>query len=194
MTENTENTDKPTTINLSQTFKAVGERMEKARAIFEAVNTIKETGGAVEIAGVRIEPCDEYGATETTRRADQAGEAIQRVQRLLDSDNLSKAIDNRWGALEGVNPNFDHASEAAYVVTEVVKNAIDGLGPDDKQPPAWSVVQGKNDWQFFTRSGEEHSLDRQWVDNRAQWFSWEDVRRLARRDSDGKIVLRAFPV
>jgi hypothetical protein len=38
-----------------------------AQAVFNAVKTIKKTGGAVEIHGVRIEPCDEFGATATTR-------------------------------------------------------------------------------------------------------------------------------
>lgn len=30
------------------------------------IETVKATGGAVEIAGVRIEPCDEYGRTAST--------------------------------------------------------------------------------------------------------------------------------
>lgn len=37
---------------------------EQALAIKSAVDTIKQTGGAVEIAGVRITPCDEHGYTE----------------------------------------------------------------------------------------------------------------------------------
>lgn len=41
---------------------------QMARALVSAVETIKATGGTVEIYGVRIEPCDEYGRTETDRR------------------------------------------------------------------------------------------------------------------------------
>lgn len=46
-------------------------------AIASAARTIKETpGSAVEIAGVRIEACDEYGRTSTTRRAERAEAAL----------------------------------------------------------------------------------------------------------------------
>lgn len=39
------------------------ERIERGLALLNTVETIKKTGGAVEIAGVKIEPCDEYGRT-----------------------------------------------------------------------------------------------------------------------------------
>lgn len=45
---------------------------DEARAVYAAAMTVKETGGAVEIAGVRIEPCDTYGQTDTTRAAARA--------------------------------------------------------------------------------------------------------------------------
>ena len=49
-----------------------GLDLDAARAMLNAANTIKATGGAVEIGGVRIEPCDEYGSTVTTARAESA--------------------------------------------------------------------------------------------------------------------------
>ena len=51
---------------------AVALDLDAARAMLNAANTIKATGGAVEIGGVRIEPCDEYGSTVTTARAESA--------------------------------------------------------------------------------------------------------------------------
>ena len=51
---------------------AVELDLDAARAMLNAANTIKATGGAVEIGGVRIEPCDEYGSTVTTARAEAA--------------------------------------------------------------------------------------------------------------------------
>ena len=51
---------------------AVAPNLDAARAMLNAANTIKATGGAVEIGGVRIEPCDEYGSTVTTARAESA--------------------------------------------------------------------------------------------------------------------------
>jgi len=51
---------------------AVELDLDAARAMLNAANTIKATGGAVEIGGVRIEPCDEYGSTVTTARAESA--------------------------------------------------------------------------------------------------------------------------
>jgi hypothetical protein len=44
----------------------------KAGGIFATIEALKKTGGAVEVNGVRIEPCDEYGKTDTTRRAEAA--------------------------------------------------------------------------------------------------------------------------
>ncbi|MGV9744610.1 hypothetical protein ACWDTG_06810 [Rhodococcus zopfii] len=50
-------------------------------ATFETiVETLKLTGGAVEIGGVRIELCDEYGATDTTKRAAKAADAIDSIR------------------------------------------------------------------------------------------------------------------
>lgn len=45
-------------------------RIAQAHALLSAVETLKATSGAVEIAGVRIEACDEYGRTATTDRCD----------------------------------------------------------------------------------------------------------------------------
>ena len=67
----------------------------RADALLRAVETIKATGGAVEIAGVRIEPCDAFGSTVTTARA-EAAEAerdallakVAAVEALADSPPL----------------------------------------------------------------------------------------------------------
>lgn len=50
-----------------------------ARNMYAAAETVKETGGAVEINGVRMEACDEYGRTDTTRAADEARAALRMV-------------------------------------------------------------------------------------------------------------------
>lgn len=48
---------------------------EMERAMWEAALTVKQTGGSVEIGGVKIEACDEYGRTDS----DRAREEAQRV-------------------------------------------------------------------------------------------------------------------
>lgn len=53
------------------------DRRGEAEALLSAVDTIKQTGGAVEIAGVRIEPCDTYGQTETTLELEALRRYIQ---------------------------------------------------------------------------------------------------------------------
>lgn len=53
-------------------------------AVHGAVETIKGTGGAVEISGVRIEPCDEYGTTVTTAQRDEA--QMERADALRERD------------------------------------------------------------------------------------------------------------
>ncbi|MFD4992849.1 hypothetical protein ACFWH7_04500 [Cellulosimicrobium cellulans] len=58
-------------------------RAERAEAVLSAVEAIKETGGAVEVAGVRIEPCDAYGVTATTRERDELAATIARVRRVI---------------------------------------------------------------------------------------------------------------
>ena len=58
---------------------AVALDLDGARAMLNAANTIKATGGAVEIGGVRIEPCDEYGSTVTTARAEAAEAEVRRL-------------------------------------------------------------------------------------------------------------------
>lgn len=55
------------------------EVLPRALAMFNAAETVKQTGGAVQIAGVKIEPCDEYGNTATSLRADRAGKAYSRA-------------------------------------------------------------------------------------------------------------------
>ena len=48
-------------------------------AIGRAADAIRGTGSAVEIGGVRIEECDEFGATVTTRERDRAVRELERV-------------------------------------------------------------------------------------------------------------------
>ncbi len=82
----------------SDVVKAIAQRdasraeLEQCRALLNAVETIKKTGGAVQIAGVRIEPCDTYGKTDTTRAVDalldQAEADAVTIDRLIrDRDN-----------------------------------------------------------------------------------------------------------
>ncbi len=55
------------------------DRAGRAEAVLSAVEAIKGTGGAVEIAGVRIEPCDAYGVTATTRERDELSRSLRDV-------------------------------------------------------------------------------------------------------------------
>ena len=68
---------------------AVGLNLDAARAMLNAANTIKATGGAVEIGGVRIEPCDEYGSTVTTARAESAEAEVGTLR-----DTLARRTDS----------------------------------------------------------------------------------------------------
>ena len=63
--------------------------LDAARAMLNAANTIKATGGAVEIGGVRIEPCDEYGSTVTTARAESAEAEVGTLR-----DTLARRTDS----------------------------------------------------------------------------------------------------
>ena len=75
----------------SETVGALGD------ALLGAVNTIKATGGAVEIAGVRIEPCDEFGSTLTTARAENAEHLLRlRSDALARVTREAEALRARW--------------------------------------------------------------------------------------------------
>lgn len=52
------------------------DRADADRALVEAVDNVKRLGGAVEIRGVRIEPCDLQGETATTRNVAAFGEQL----------------------------------------------------------------------------------------------------------------------
>lgn len=68
------------------------DRADRADAVLRAVETIKKTGGAVEIAGVRIEPCDTYGQTDTTREL----ELLRRqVRRMVEVRELGPVVISR---------------------------------------------------------------------------------------------------
>lgn len=58
------------------------DTIDRALSMLAAAETIKKTGGAVEIAGVRIEPCDERGETLTLKAFADAAEARDRVRAL----------------------------------------------------------------------------------------------------------------
>lgn len=51
------------------------DRAGIGQALFDAAETVKATGGAVEIHGVRMEACDEYGRTESMK--DRAGLTVE---------------------------------------------------------------------------------------------------------------------
>lgn len=73
---------------------AARAELEQCRALLNAVDTIKKTRGAVQIAGVRIEPCDTYGKTDTTRAVDalldQAEADAQVIDRLAKERNQAR--------------------------------------------------------------------------------------------------------
>jgi hypothetical protein len=95
----------------------IGDDFEQARAIFNAVRTIKETGGAVEIAGVKIQPCDEYGLTEE----DRARHDIMIERCRLDGCPFGHAVGQEVCA-RCRRPRLDHGPEKA-------RSGCDYLGP-----------------------------------------------------------------
>lgn len=99
----------------SDVVKAIAQRdaaraeLEQCRALLNAVDTIKKTRGAVQIAGVRIEPCDTYGKTDTTRAVDalldQAEADAQTIDRIIrDRD---KARQEAQQALQVLGEKLD---------------------------------------------------------------------------------------
>lgn len=102
----------------------VGERADRAEALLGTVETVKTTGGAVEIAGVRIEPCDEYGRSATTkmledmiRQRDFAHRAIEVGQRETSSllEKLDTARRQRDAARRDVETLIRQRDEARGV-------------------------------------------------------------------------------
>ncbi|NCL73760.1 hypothetical protein [Rhodococcus sp. YH1] len=90
---------------------AARAELEQCRALLNAVETIKKTGGAVQIGGVRIEPCDTYGKTDTTRAVDalldQAEADAQTIDRIIrDRD---KARQEAQQALKILGEKLDEA-------------------------------------------------------------------------------------
>ena len=66
----------------------IADLIDQAIAIWSAVNTIKQTGGSVQIAGVRIEPCDGHGRTATTRIVDELTEQIKFLETMNDMTDM----------------------------------------------------------------------------------------------------------
>lgn len=62
--------------------------LSRACAMLSAAETVKATGGAVEIAGVRIEPCYEYGQTTTTS---ELADARERAAQYAADANLAES-------------------------------------------------------------------------------------------------------
>lgn len=56
---------------------------EAARAMYTAAQTIKQTGGAVEIGGVRITQCDEHGREIGTGK-DRPSDLVDRLRRAVE--------------------------------------------------------------------------------------------------------------
>lgn len=70
-------------------WQDAANRMALAASLLSAVEAIKASGGAVQIAGVRIEPCDTTGATETTRHRDHLAEAFATAGAQLEAGEAS---------------------------------------------------------------------------------------------------------
>ena len=100
---------------------AVELDLDAARAMLNAANTIKATGGAVEIGGVRIEPCDEYGSTVTTARA-EAAEAEVVTLRAKVARSRSRHCGCGWccsNNADSVIPGDAHLSCSRYAALAV---------------------------------------------------------------------------
>ena len=81
--------------------------LDAARAMLNAANTIKATGGAVEIGGVRMEPCDEYGSTVTTARAESAEAEVGTLRAKVAA---VEAVAEEWDHREYVRMPEDFAA------------------------------------------------------------------------------------
>lgn len=88
-------------------------RVEAMQSLYDAVTTIKETGGAVEIHGVRIEPCDTYGQTETTRALDRAADRAETTTVTTDEavGELLERMSDAVTRLEALRAEHWDASE-----------------------------------------------------------------------------------
>lgn len=59
---------------------------EAQHAVLQAIESVRNTPDcAVEIAGVRIEACDTYGRTTTTKRAEAAASALADIERVIEA-------------------------------------------------------------------------------------------------------------
>ncbi|WP_293785008.1 hypothetical protein [uncultured Aeromicrobium sp.] len=113
-------------------FAAQGE----AEHILAVIETVKRTGGAVEVRGVRIEPCDERGQTDTTRRADLAARDLYDAGTEIEAlrDELRKVVQLIPGCM---SPEHLHVAleklvaerDAALAVIERVREALKGPHP-----------------------------------------------------------------
>lgn len=95
--------------------------IDRALAILSAAETIKKTGGAVEIAGVRIEPCDERGETLTLKAFQDAAEARDRGRALADEwDTLPCVCGYR------IPNGNDDSSQCLSCAAEDLRTSLDG--------------------------------------------------------------------
>jgi len=97
---------------------------DSATAIESAATTVKATGGAVEIAGVRIEPCDTYGATDTTRALDAARSRADAAEARLAGVKALDAEASTFGAEEF--GEFKRRLRRALVAADEQAAEIDG--------------------------------------------------------------------
>jgi hypothetical protein len=118
--------------------RAVAVDREAATAMLNAANTVKATGGAVEIGGVRIEPCDEFGSTVTTARAESAEAEVVTLRAKVAA---VEALAGRWkkplnGARQRANTGDDFAAIADI-------ERVRGECADDLRAALATTGQGK---------------------------------------------------
>lgn len=110
-------------------------RVRQAAALLQAVETLKATGGAVELNGVRIEPCDERGQTSTTRAleavAREAREEADYVAEELGKkcDELKERVTELRDSLEAANEQQQTLREQrddARALVDQLRDQLDG--------------------------------------------------------------------
>jgi len=124
---------------------AVELDLDAARAMLNAANTIKATGGAVEIGGVRIEPCDEYGSTVTTARAESAEAEVVTLRARLAA---VEALADQWAdrkRSDGMSGNAWIGLTLSGVAADL-RAALCGYDKEHDQllEHGWSRIDGKS--------------------------------------------------
>lgn len=110
----------------------MNDPMNSTAALAQAVDSIRGTGCGVEIAGVRIEECDEYGRTATTLRAERAEQECRDREcteqdvraRLADAEN---ALADLRLEVEAVATDAAHEAENSDRGSRMAAEANHGL-------------------------------------------------------------------